>query len=203
MSFLNRSIELFTSLRTRTSTSNLLRGDKYGNLCVVPPTSGLPTQKFLTTTGVSTGIFNINQDYSLTQTDVYYLADDTYALHSVLATISDNAKFLQSDYGAIAGGLTNGIELFLYSAALDFEIPLMSGAKIKANYDWLAFAADTRLTSFEGNPQTLAINFNLTEHYGVPLVMEAGDKFIVRLNDNFSTLVSQTFGLRGTKPLGL
>lgn len=35
--------------------------------------------------------------------------------------------------------------------------------------------------------------------YGKPINMNAGDRFIVRLNDDFTGLVSHTFGLRGIK----
>ena len=194
------TLEVFSTKREKTTTSNLLRGDNDGVLFVVPPLIGLPTQKFLTTVGDGTGVSNIIQNYSGASTDIYYEADTEYNVYTFLITVSDNAKFNQIDYGAITNGLTNGVKLFIQPNGGP-EVPLLSGIAIKSNLDFLTLTADTKLTSFAGTPQTLAVNFDLYSHYGMPLTLNSGDKFIVRLNDDFSTLVSQTFGLRGIKKL--
>jgi hypothetical protein len=58
---------------------------------------------------------------------------------------------------------------------------------------------DAAITQFAGLTQTARINFDIVHDYGKPITLGVGDKFIVRLNDYFSTLVSHTFGLRGVK----
>jgi len=172
--------------------------DTEGNPCSVPSVIGLPTQFFLTASGDGKGTYNLNGDYSAAPTDFYYQATTNYYIQTLLMSISDNANFNQTDYGAISGGLTNGIKFFIKPNGLS-EIPLLSGVAFKQNYEWLSVTPDSKLTSFAGLAQTLTVDFNVTTEYGMPIKLGAGDRFIARLNDNFSTLVAHTIGLRGRK----
>jgi len=164
---------------------------------VVPPHLGLPVQKFLTTNGDGTGSINATLNHSATPADYYYLVPGRYDIYSLLIAVSDDATFNQSDYGGIVSGLTNGIKMFVYNASMNAEIPLLSGVAIKKNFEWFQLTTNTGLTQFSGTPQTLRINFDIRQDYGMPICLSTGDKFIVRLNDNFTSLVGQTFGLRG------
>lgn len=190
-------IDVLTVFKPKKGDLSSLRGDSHGNLCVIPPQDGLPVQKFLTTTGISTGNFNHNTNYAAANTQIYYLATSRYEVQSILVNISDGDKFNQTDYGAIIGGLTNGITFQLYNAALNTTFTFFSGFTIKSNVDWHSISFHNQLTSYFGNPQTLAINIHVTDSFGKPLNMQAGDKFIVNLHDDFSGLVSHTFQLRG------
>ena len=163
-----------------------------------PISEGLPVQFFLTTAGNGTGVYNHSVNYSAAPTDIFYIATSQYDVATFLIVISDNANFNQADYGAIAGGLTNGVKVFIQPAG-QAEIPLLSGIAFKHNYEWLAITEHTNLSSFAGLAQTLTVAFDITFDYGKPINMNVGDKFIVRLNDDFSGLVSHTFGLRGLK----
>ena len=164
----------------------------------LPISNGRPTQFFLTTAGNGTGVYNHNVNYAATPTDIFYTATAVYDIYTFLVVISDNANFNQTDYGAIAGGLTNGVKVFIQPAG-QAEIPLLSGVAFKQNYEWLGITEHTQISSFAGLSQTLTIGFDINIDYGKPINMNVGDKFIVRLNDDFSTLVSHTFGLRGVK----
>src|SRR5574337_88910 len=164
----------------------------------LPISNGLPTQKFLTTAGDGTGVYNHNVDYSATPTDIKYTTNSVYDIYSLVIVISDHANFNQTDYGAIAGGLTNGVKVFIKPSGLA-EIPLLSGVAFKQNFEWLQITEHTQLSSFAGLAQTLMVGFNIFEDYGKPINMNVGDTFIVRLNDNFTGLVGHTFGLRGIK----
>ncbi|MFA6060723.1 MAG: hypothetical protein WC756_21180 [Taibaiella sp.] len=160
---------------------------------------GLATQKFLTTSGDGLGTYNLNGNYAAAPTDFYYKATSQYDIHSLLIVITDGAKFNQPDYGAITGGVTNGVKLFVRPAGSAADIALLSGVAVKQNHEWLSLTHDTNITSFEGLPQTLMVNFNIVTDYGKPITLGIGDKFIVRLNDDFTGLISHTFGLRGVK----
>lgn len=172
--------------------------DPEGNPCSVPSVIGRPTQFFITATGDGQGAYNLIGDYSASPADFYYQATTNYYVQTLLISISDNANFTQSDYGAIAGGLTNGVKLFIKPNGLS-EIPLLSGIAFKKNYEWLSVTPHASLTTFNGLAQTLSVNFDVTDEYGMPITLNVGDRFIIRLNDNFSTLVAHTFGLRGRK----
>lgn len=173
-----------------------LRSDDEGNLSVAPPSSGLPFQFFLTANGLGTGNHNLNGNYT-SPTEFLYTSTSRYEIYSVLVSISDGSSFNQTDYGAIIGGLTNGIKFFVKVG--EVYIPLLGTGEypIKTNYEWLSISPETELTSFAGLAQTLSINFNIINQYGKPLSLGIGQSFVVRLNDNLSGLVNHTFGLRG------
>lgn len=173
--------------------------DSEHNICVVSSIIGRPTQFFLTASGNGQGTYNLNGDYSSAPTDFYYQATSKYYIQTLLISISDTTNFNQTDYGGIASGtITNGVKLFIKPNGLS-EIPLLSGVAFKYNYEWLQVTPHTLLTQFAGTPQTLSINFDITTDYGMPITMDIGDRFIIRLNDNFTGLINHTFGLRGRK----
>ena len=174
------------------------RCDNDGNICVTQPSAGLPFQFFLTANGDGTGAVNLNGNYT-SPTDFWYEATARYEIYSLLISISDNANFNQTDYGAITAGLTNGVKLLIRLEDDITEIPILNtGAfPVKTNAQWLSLTADTSLTSFAGLAQSLTVNFDLIDHYGKPFTVTTGQKIIVRLNDNFSGLTNHTFGLRG------
>lgn len=169
------------------------------NLCTVPSIQGRPTQFFMTASGDGQGAYNLNGNYSASPTDFYYQATSTYYVQTLLISISDSTKFLQNDYGGMASGIvTNGVKLFIKPNGLT-EIPLLSSVAFKYNYEWLQVTPHTILTQFDGLPQTLSINFDIVADYGMPITMNIGDRFIIRLNDDFTGLIDHTFGLRGRK----
>lgn len=159
---------------------------------------GLPYRFFMTQAGNNTGEINLIGNYSAAPVDFYYEAVDRFEVITFLITISSSNKFNQTDYADIIGGLTNGVGIFIKPAG-QAEIRLLTNSNIKVNHEWYRLTEHIQLTSFFGNPQTLSMNINLVEDFGSSLTLNAGDRLIVRLNDNFSTLVSQTFMIRGER----
>lgn len=179
------------------NNEKLIRGDRYGNVCTTTPADGIPKQYFCSTTGNSTGTFNAIGNYSGAATDFYVESVSRYEVHSLLVNVTSGANFHQSDYGSLAAPtIANGVKLFVKPLGAA-EIPLLSGYAVKTNSDWTLLTRDTILTSFAGTSQTLVANFNITEDYGKPIMLELGDRFIIRLQDNFTGLINNTFGLRG------
>ena len=164
---------------------------------VILPHAGLPMQKFLTMFGDATGSQQMTGNYSVTPADFFYLAVGFFDVHSLQITISDAAKFNQSDYGAITGGLTNGVRIFIYKTVVGVEFPLLSGVPFKTNQQWFQVTSGAVLTTFEGTPQTLSVTIDIQREYGIPLQMVKGDKLIVRLNDDFTPLTGHTAIIRG------
>jgi hypothetical protein len=159
---------------------------------------GLPTIKFLTSNGISSATHNINGNYSAAPTDFYHtITSIGYNISTVLISLTDSVGFNYVDYGAIAGGLTNGVKFYFYDLKLNTEIPLLGGTVFKQNWEFLTVTQETRLTQFAGLPQTLTVNIRLIDDFGVPLHMNTGDKFIVRLNDDLTGLVGHVISLRG------
>jgi len=175
-----------------------VRVDPMGNICTVPgPYGGVPYTKFLTAAGDGTGSDNLNGNYSAAATDFYFApgVGFDFDVYSLVIQISDNAAFNQIDYGAIGSGLTNGVAFFVNGGAGD--IPLLSGKIVKQNNDWYRITSNVVLSTFVGTPQTMGVDLQMQQHFGLPLVLPSGTKFIVRLHDDLSGLVYHSFCLRG------
>jgi len=183
-------------------STRIARCDNEGNLCVVPPISGAPFQFFLTTDGNGTGTISLNADYSSAPTDVFYTSSiSRIDIYTLLICVSDNANFNQTDFGAIAGGLVNGIKFLVRFEDGITEVPILSTniRPIKKNSDFLSLTAHSNLTTFNGTAQTLICDLNVEDEYGKPFALEKNQRLIARLNDNFSALTDFTIGIRGIR----
>lgn len=185
-----------TTVREELGIERAPRCDDDGNICVVPPYNGLPFQFYLTSDGQQSTDINLNGNYT-TPTDFYHQAFARFDIYSIVINISDNANFVQGDYGAISGGLINGIKFLIITDSVEFPIFQTDNWPIKKNYEWLNLTPNVVLTSFSGIAQTLTVEFNAIKGYGKALQLVTGDRFIVRLNDNFTGLVSHTVAVKG------
>jgi len=178
------------------------RCDEDGNACAVPPLSGLPLMYFLTSAGNGTGEINLIGNYAAAVTDFYYLAPAgyRYRVYTVQLCIADASLMNQVDYGAIAGGLTNGLTIWIRLAS-GVELPLLGGMSVKTNQHFLNLTRHTMLTQFPGVPQSFVVSFPIWKDHGMPITLEPGDRFIARLHDDYTPLVSHTFLLRGIRSL--
>jgi hypothetical protein len=138
-------------------------------------------------------------NYAAAATDFFFTppAGKIYNIAAMLFTIADNANFNQLDYGAIAGGLTNGIKLIKSSGGV--ETQLIGGLTVKQNYQYLAATYHVQITSFAGLAQTMAVEFDthLSSGTYIELKSYTNDKLIVRVNDDLSSLVSHKVAIRG------
>jgi len=174
------------------------RCDEAGNLCVVNPVDGFPIQQFLTPTG-TTYYYNGNVNSSVTPINIYHEVASPYTrfeVTSILVNISDNANFNQTDFGAIAGGLTNGIKFYWITSEFGTR-QLFSQLAVKQNYQWSSITFHNNLTTFAGLAQTMTADIQTINEYGKPLTLHRGDSFRATLNDDLSTLVAFTVQLRG------
>jgi hypothetical protein len=165
---------------------------------IITNTAGLPFVKFLTTNGDGTGTNNLTGNYSSSSTDFYYQPTSTqkFYIHQVIIQLSDATKFSQVDYGGTTT-LTNGVKFYINQNGT--EIPLISGFAFKSNEDYFALTPHILLTTFAGTADTMCIQFDVEHDFGLPLMLDGAEntKFIVRLNDNFTSLTSHRFSLRG------
>lgn len=175
--------------------------DKFDHLATIQTPHGLPFQFFLTESGDGLGEFNHNGDYSTTARDIYYEASTDYYIYSVIVNISDDDKFTQDGYGALASGIiTNGVKFYVTGPGGTPETRLLERVDVTKNYHWSLMTPDINLISYEDtlkSARTLLIEFNIVKSYGTYLRLETGQRFMIRLNDNFSGLIAHTFGVRG------
>lgn len=147
----------------------------------------------------TTGTTNMGGDYSATATDFYVQpnSDHIFLVGTVIISISDDAKFIQSGYGAIAGGITNGVTGFITKNGV--KANAFGNLTFKSNVDWFAVGSDVVLSSFDLNPQTLVVHFHAFSDTGGYIVLDGrvGDRIGLTINDNLSTLVRQVGIVRG------
>ncbi len=164
-----------------------------------PKNEGIPVNIYLTASGDGQTSPNLNGNYSAAPQDFFYQPPSgSYVVESLLIAITDAAAFSATDYGAISGGLTNGVKFFLRNAGQP-EAQIFARQIFKKNYDWLSLVHQTALTSFAGSTETLAVNAELKATFGSPLTLKTGERLIVRLNDDLTGLISHTFALGGTR----
>lgn len=158
--------------------------------------AGIPVVRFLTSAG---GVSDAIGNYAATPTDFFHEvpAGHVFTVHSMCIQISDNTNFNQTDYGAIVGGLTNGIKFFIRSKGVD--VPLLASQVVKRNNDWARITSDMRLTQWASTPQTLIVNLAPEIRMGLPFTVSSvnEERVIVRLNDDFTGLTAHTFAIGG------
>lgn len=141
----------------------------------------------------------ITGNYSATPTDFYYQipSGSTYCIAQILITISSGGGAGQSDYGNIAGGLTNGVKLLQRKAGV--ETQLIGGLTVKKSYEYLAATNNALQTSFSGGAQTMQFSFDTFRDLGTYIELSGNDadRLIFRVNDNFTTLVNHKCIIRG------
>lgn len=160
------------------------------------PMPGIPTVKFLTN---ASSQYQVTTNNSGAVVDYFYEppAGSGFVVHSLCVQVADNANFNQIDYGAIAGGLTNGLSFWLRSKGV--EVPLLAAQVIKRNADWARISPDLKLTQWAGLSQSLIMNLDTDARFGLPLTMSSvnNDRIILRTNDDFTSLVDHTFAIGG------
>lgn len=154
--------------------------------------------KFLDTNGDQSGTINAIGNYSSTPTDFFIKppANKIYRLSRMIILIVSPAVIASGQYGSI-DALTNGIKvLFTNSETIELnKIP------IKTHEDWGGICHDSQALNY-GNVAGKAVSvrwsfFNSGEDFW--LNGKSDCKFIIRLNDNFSSLVTHRFYIQGTQ----
>ena len=158
-------------------------------------------RQYMTAAGDGTGTINANGNYSATATAFFVQpsSDYIYLVGAVFIAISDDAKFIQTGYGAIAGGVTNGVQGFIKQNGI--EVDASAGNRFKQNLDWFGVGSEVVISSFDLNPQTLSVKFDTFADTGAYIKLDgrSGDQIGLRFNDDFSTLVRQTGVVRGIR----
>jgi len=154
-----------------------------------------PRHIFLTAAGDGSGLNNFNGNYATVSQDIYYQAVGDFLLYSMQISIVDAGLFAYSDYANNAA-LTNGIKFFFKPTGLP-EVPLFNALTIKTNSDFQAMSNRYDITAWAGSAQTALVHIHAIEQYGCPLSLKAGDRLIIRLNDNFTGIISHIFSIGG------
>ncbi len=160
-----------------------------------------PISRYLDTNGDGTGTKNAVGDYSVGTTDFYIEppGPDKFVLSRLLIQIEDarTGGWDADGYGQIsAPGLTNGISALLLSDTGSIACDLTDNTPIKSNVGWGQLCYDTVLHDFGNGNFFLSIRWTLAA-LGHPIELDPGERFVIRLSDDFTALVAHYFLIQG------
>ena len=158
-------------------------------------------------------VSNMNVDGSVTNQDFSINASNDYDIYvkTIFVEIEDNGAPALNKFGAISGGLTNGVEWIFFNSDLG-EYVLHEG--LKTNKEFLSIGIDTVGvgtgvdaglwdTSGGGTTKSYLPIIDIGEMngmiYGIRLKRGSKDKIIFRIKDDISSIVSLTAVANGQR----
>jgi len=156
--------------------------------------------RFLDTVGDGTGPTQHSDDFSTGELFQVDAPDQGFfAINLMTVQIRSNGMMSGEKYGD-QSELTNGITVGIFDLDDNILTDLTDGQPIKSNADWAKYAHDATMLDFgAGAPsgdQYLRVRWNFTDA-GQPVFVSKGERFAVKLNDDFSGLISQTAQVQG------
>lgn len=137
-----------------------------------------------------------NVDGSSTPVEFSFVATRTCEITRMILTVQDSGSVTSDSYGAIAGGLPNGIE-FEHKAANDQVTPIIE-YPVQTNLDWDARMYDFGEATFSGGGNTRGLVGRWTfSRAGIGLWLDIGDSLILRINDDCTGLLAHRFIVQG------
>jgi len=167
----------------------LLKGG--GNLIV---------NRFLDANGDGTGNKNFNGDYSGAQ-EIAYIQPPTNRIYNIarmLVSIVDTSGFSAVDYGNIAGGLTNGIQVRVQDDSGTI-VDLVDSEPIVSNAGWGAFCYDADLKTWSTGNEFLLVRWTFSKS-GVPIKLDGSKnaRLEVLMDDDLRSLIDHKFLIQGS-----
>lgn len=160
-----------------------------------------PFLEFMDTNGDGTGVKNAVGDYSATPTNFFYTrpagSEGNLFINSLKIHLQSPVKINAQGYGNNMGPLDNGIILFLEDESQVMTRDFTSGIPIKTNSDWSKYGARTGIEPYSGGDYFFKASFRAVEPTK-PVLIPPEHSIGLTLNDDFSSLISQTFFLEGT-----
>lgn len=172
--------------------------ERYSNLTkpVEFPRS-TPATLFLTSDGLSSGSVSLAVNGSVTPVDFWIsspIPKSILKIQGLSVLVSDAGNPASTDYGNIAGGLINGLQLFFETNG--FKIPVET--PLKQNLDLMARSQSFEVVQFAGSVRVIIFR-DLLSFYsgGFQVNTRLNEKFGVTVNDNLSGLAVHRMAIKG------
>lgn len=155
--------------------------------------------RFLDTNCDGTGTKNANGNYSSAAQDfclqVPLESTEKYLIYRLLISIRDSGALDASSYG---NGITlsNGVTIKVYNPLGEVAENITDDQPVFTNADYAALCYDSETSEYGTGDNYLRVRFTLAAS-GYPIVLEPGAKIVVRLNDDFTGLISHRFMVQG------
>jgi hypothetical protein len=164
-------------------------------------TPGSFIYRLLDTVGDGTGTKNANVNGSVTPVTFKLITEEgphRNELYRMVVHIVDAGPLNADDYGGIAGGLVNGLDIGIYNADDSLLLDLLDGLPVKTNSDWGRLCYDVKTLDFgTGTDDAVAVRWTFSKDMGGPIILEEGQYIGVTVNDNLTGLIEHYFTLRG------
>ena len=153
----------------------------------------------LTDIGDGTGVRNAVGNYAPEMFEIFITNPDrAIQISSAVVGIRDSGLFRQDRYGAMNSPLTNGIRIKAKDDKGAVLLDMTAAAPIKTNGAWSFLTSNvTPLPSGAGDG-FYTVEWELSRLSGSNVVLEAGHRLSVELNDDFEDLVEHTFFVYAT-----
>ena len=154
--------------------------------------------RFLDTDGDGTGTIDAIADTSGAADEFLFTASARCIVARMLVSVSDTAGINAEEYGNLGGALANGITILVRDGNDVTLMDFTGQAAIKTNAEWGAYCFDVDVKSWSNAPvnELLVVRWTF-EKYGTHLILNAGDDFVVTVNDDMDGLLSHRFLLEG------
>lgn len=161
-----------------------------------------PYFHYMREAGATTGSANQNKNGSVTPVELTWKPSDSgykYAeAYRLIVYIEDNAAMRVQDFGAISGGLTNGVDIEVVQGGVTFDA--LDDASIRTNGEWAAFCYDASFLDHGAGNNVFKARWTAAPSVGVingrgqmggsmPFCLQEDDQIIVRINDDLTSLV--------------
>jgi len=159
---------------------------------------GLHLSRYLDTDGDGTGTKNATGNYSGAVEEFYITpaAGERFDIARLIVNIEDTGGGTVQEYGNIGTALSNGIEVYVENEHGTKMFDITDDVPILSNGDWARLCHDVVwLDKGSGNDHiTARLSFN---KFADEIHLEAGQKFIVTVNDDLTGLVAHYFKVQG------
>jgi hypothetical protein len=114
--------------------------------------------------------------------------DEAWVMENMTIIIHSVTNVAETKYGGI-DALTNGIDIEVHdSYGLVFSFT--NSDPLKSNNDLLSYGFDTCQNLFDVNPRSVSAAYKFGNGCGVLLDGTKGEKFIIRINDDLTSLIT-------------
>lgn len=153
---------------------------------------------YLDTNGDGSGTKVATGNYSVAADDFYISPPDgqTYHIYRMIVHIEDDTGMQVQDYGNITNGISNGVSVLVEDPDSTEILDLTDGLPITTNGEWTRVCYDVDVKSWGSGNEVLSARWTFAAS-GSPIVLPSNWSLIVRLNDDFSTLLDHTFKVQG------
>lgn len=152
--------------------------------------------RFLDTNGDGTGGKSANGDYSVTPEEFSFKASKRSRINRMIIHIEDTTGAASSDYGNIAGGLSNGYSVVVKDEAGTTIKDLTDGIPIKTNMGLGRYCYDVDLKTWAAGDEAVQVRWTFAKA-GLALKLYPNYSLSITFNDDLTGLVDHTFMVQG------